>query len=85
MRQSSEKPDLLTTDATENQAAPKAAVPPQSDLSPAEALQLRQEKLAAIRQAVENGAYDSEALLEKALARMRKTIDLSDDSSDILS
>jgi len=84
MRQSSEKPDLLTTDATENQAAADAAVPPQSDLSTVEALQLRQEKLAAIRQAVENGTYDSDALLAKALARMLQKIDLSDDSSEIL-
>ncbi len=84
MRQSSEKHDLLTTEATGNQPAPDPAVPPQSDLSIAEAHQLRQEKLAAIRQAVENGDYDSDALLEKALARMLKKNHLSDDSSEIL-
>lgn len=84
MRQSSEKPDLLTSDATGNQPAPEPAILPQSDLSTAEAHQLRQEKLAAIRQAVENGDYDSDALLEKALTRMLPKIDLSDDSSEIL-
>lgn len=46
--------------------------PPVSD---AEQEQLRQERLAAIRQAVESGAYDSDDLLEKSLRVMLERID----------
>ncbi|GEM_PF-1570418 len=83
MRQSSEKPNLLTTDAAGVQPSPQSAMPPESELFAAEAQQLREEKLAAICQAVENGAYDSDDLLEKALGRMLQKLDLSNDSSEI--
>lgn len=84
MRQSSEKPNLLTTDAAGVQPSPQSAILPESELSVAEAQHLHQEKLAAIRRAIENGAYDSDALLEKAIARMLQKLELSDDSAEIL-
>lgn len=45
------------------------------DISPAEADELRAEKLAAIRKAVEAGAYDSDEMLDKGLKRMLESMD----------
>lgn len=49
--------------------------PAESPISPAEEQQLREEKLAAIRRAIDAGAYDSDEILEKALSRMLETLE----------
>ena len=55
--------------------APVADPPAESPISPAEEQQLREEKLAAIRRAIDAGAYDSDEILEKALNRMLETLE----------
>ena len=50
-------------------------------ISPEEAQQLREERLQVIRQAIADGAYDSDTLLEKAFQRL---IDRMNDSEDSL-
>lgn len=45
-----------------------------AEISDVEAAGLRSEKLAAIRQAIADGAYDSDDLLLRALDRMRAAI-----------
>ncbi len=50
-------------------------------ISPEEAQQLREERLQVIRQAIADGAYDSDKLLEKAFERL---IDRMNDSEDSL-
>lgn len=50
-----------------------------SAISDAEARQLRQEKLDAIRKAIGSGAFDSDALLEKAISRMVQRLENPDE------
>ncbi len=50
-------------------------------VSPEDAQQLREERLQVIRQAIADGAYDSDKLLEKAFKRL---IDRMNDSEDSL-
>lgn len=52
-----------------------------SAISESEADNLRMEKLAAIRQAIADGAYDSDDLLLRALDRMRAAIQDDAESS----
>ena len=52
-----------------------------ASISPEEAQQLREERLEVIRQAIADGAYDSDKLLEKAFERL---IDRMNDSEDSL-
>lgn len=54
---------------------PIVDTPVESPISPAEEQQLREEKLAAIRRAIDAGAYDSDEILEKALRRMMETLE----------
>lgn len=49
-------------------------------ISDAEAANLRNEKLATIRQAIADGAYDSDDLLIRALDRMRAAIQNGEES-----
>ena len=51
-----------------------------NSISETEAAALRSEKVAAIKKAVEAGAYDSEELLEKAMTRMKERIENEDNS-----
>ena len=44
-------------------------------LTPEEQSAARQEKLAAIRAAIDAGRYDSDELLEIAMSRLRRTLD----------
>ena len=50
-----------------------------SDVSDEEVLQMRKERLEAIRRAVESGAYDSEELLEKSIRLMMERIDANEE------
>ncbi len=49
-----------------------------SGLTAAEFQALKDEKLAVIRRALENGDYDSDAILEKALDRMLERLEEAD-------
>jgi anti-sigma28 factor (negative regulator of flagellin synthesis) len=49
-----------------------------SGLTAAELQTLKDEKLAVIRRALENGDYDSDAILEKALDRMLERLEEAD-------
>ena len=51
----------------------------QTELSARELQSLRDDKLAAIRQAVDNGDYDSDAVFDKALAQMLRRLEESGD------
>ena len=69
-------------------ALPPSHVNEQPECDPAvdgvsdeEALALRQEKLAAVRKAIDAGDYDSDQLLEKAMNRMREAIEGETDSA----
>lgn len=64
-----ESSDALEVQAGQGSQAEEASVVDES-ITDAEANQLRQEKLAEIRRAIAAGAYDSDELLEKSLARM---------------
>ena len=65
-----------------SQISERPEVDPTIDgVSDEEALALRQEKLAAIRKAIDAGAYDSDQLLEKAMNRMREAIEGETDSA----
>ena len=66
---------------TENKATPPsdASLPP---MTLEEEAVLRAEKLRTIREAVENGAYDSDDILEIAMNRLRQTIEQSEKESD---
>ena len=58
---------------------PPAAATSQNDgLLAVELQALKDEKLAVIRRALENGDYDSDAILEKALDRMLERLEASD-------
>ena len=46
-----------------------------SVVSPEEEAEFRRQKLAAIRSAIEAGAYDSDDLLEQAMLKMRASIE----------
>ncbi len=56
-------------------ASPLAEV---SDLTAAELRGIQDEKLAAIRLAIDKGDYDSDAILEKALGRMLERLEQPD-------
>lgn len=62
--------DMAMTEVTEVHTGASSADAVESPISDAEALQLREEKLAAIRKAIAAGAYDSDEILEKALGKM---------------
>ena len=49
------------------------------DVSDEEVQQMRNERLEAIRRAVESGAYDSEELLEKSVRLMMERIDANEE------
>ena len=55
-----------TRDSVSNEDSAEA----EGFLSESELMQLRQEKLATVRQALADGVYDSQELLEKAMGRM---------------
>lgn len=89
MRQSQEIPTNVTDRFAEighvsslGEAGEKASGEQESSVTGAEALQLRQEKLAAIQQAIARGDYDSDELLERALDRMLNRIEESGDQAD---
>ena len=46
-----------------------------SDLTAAELQAIKDEKLAAIRRSIDQGDYDSDAILEKALGRMLERLE----------
>ncbi len=46
-----------------------------SDVTAAELQAIKDEKLAAIRRSIDQGDYDSDAILEKALGRMLKRLE----------
>lgn len=50
----------------------------QSDLTAAELLTINDQKLTAIRRAIQKGDYDSDAILEKALDRMLERLEKSE-------
>lgn len=52
--------------------------PTEDRLSAAELQRNKDEKLAVIRRALENGDYDSDAILEKALDRMLERLEEAD-------
>ncbi len=60
---------------------PETTVPlaEDSDLTAAELRSIKDEKLAAIRLAIDKGDYDSDAILEKALGRMLERLEECDD------
>ncbi len=61
---------------------PKLPEPPgvaaETAVTAAELQVLKEEKLAVIRRALENGDYDSDAVLEKALDRMLERLEEAD-------
>lgn len=50
-----------------------------TELSATELLSIRDDKLAAIRRAVEKGDYDSDAIFDKALTQMLRRLEESED------
>ena len=50
----------------------------QTRLTAAELLTIKDEKLAAIRRAIQKGDYDSDAILEKSLDRMLERLEKSE-------
>lgn len=69
---SSDKTGLVERDDCEADGAESSADAVTDD----ELRQMRQEKIASIRNAIEAGAYDSEELLERAMLRMLQSLDL---------
>ena len=72
----------LESDALQGRCAQSETTPDSANspaISDAEAASLRNEKLAAIRQAIADGAYDSDDLLNRALDRMRAAIQNGDE------
>ena len=59
-------------------ADPSGAQQPAKSSSPT-AAELREARLKAIQQAVQDGIYDSDEFLEKALRRMLESSDFQDD------
>ena len=73
-------PDDTDGSSTRDSVSNEDSVEAEGFLSATEVTQLRQEKLAAVRQAVADGVYDSQELLEKALVRM---LDRLEDSPEV--
>ncbi len=63
-------PDDTDGSSARDSVSNEDSVEAEGFLSAIEVTQLRQEKLATIRQAVAEGVYDSQELLEKAIVRM---------------
>ena len=73
-------PDDTDGSSTRDSVSNEDSVEAEGFLSATEVTQLRQEKLAAVRQAVADGVYDSQELLEKAMVRM---LDRVEDSPEV--
>ncbi len=73
-------PDDTDGSSTRDSVSNEDSVEAEGFLSATEVTQLRQEKLAAVRQAVADGVYDSQELLEKAMVRM---LDRLEDSPEV--
>ena len=76
--------DTALDNATAEPAASVTGSRPASEradtpVSEEELSQMQQERLAAIRRAVETGAYDSDELLEKSIRLMMERIDADED------
>lgn len=73
--------DATDTDLTVVTPAQRAADgETENQISPEEADQLRQERLEAIKAAVNRGDYDADDILEKALSRMLQSLEGQDSS-----
>ena len=68
-------PDDTDGSSTRDSVSNEDSAEAEGFLSATEVTQLRQEKLATVRQAVADGVYDSQELLDKAMVRMLERLE----------
>ncbi len=69
----------VSSESTHSTTVPAQESAERSDVSTTELQSIRDEKLAAIRRAIEKGDYDSDAIFDKALTQMLQRLEESDD------
>jgi anti-sigma28 factor (negative regulator of flagellin synthesis) len=78
-RQTTDLPAAAVDDASSAiEAAVSVNTAVDTGLTELETQSIREEKLAAIRGAIEKGVYDSDAILDKALGRMLERLEESE-------